>query len=175
MTESDLSARKKFSYKFFWNRLFWTSDDRKDIKHFFFRTVRVLSVIFSNFFFRFLWLRWALIDSSLTEILINNEISLHQPGYTGRLFWDTSASRMNSDIGRAIFLKSRRKKRTPDEGGLSLYHEPWYQALSKDRFQPRNLLSLYPSLPKFRNGGCPKKFWIPNFLERAGHKKLKDF
>ena len=50
MTESDLSARKKFSYKFFWNRLFWTSDDRKDIKHFFSNRKGPIGHFFKLFF-----------------------------------------------------------------------------------------------------------------------------
>ena len=33
----------------------------------------------------------------------------------------------------------------------------------------------YPFLPKFRNGGCQKKFWIPNFLEKPGHRKWQNF
>ena len=52
---------------------------------------------------------------------------------------DTSASRMNRDVGRSKFLKSGRR-RTPDKAGPSLSHEPRYQALAKDRIQPRNVI-----------------------------------
>ena len=116
----------------------------KKSRKIFFRAGRSLSVIFSKFFFRFLWPRYSSSISRMTEYLLlttNNEISLHLKHIcfticrhllettetvptrvrgTGTvvLEWrwtrdegfslDTSASRMNSDVGRAEFLKGPR-------------------------------------------------------------------
>ena len=51
-----------------------------------------------------------------------------------------------------------------------------FRRLKKWNYRERNESSNpnYPSMPKFRNGGCPKKFWIPNFLDKPGHSKLRN-
>ena len=45
---------------------------------------------------------------------------------------------------------------------------------STNKYYMNGSTHKYPSLPKFRNGGCPKKFWIPNFLEKPGQWKLRN-
>ena len=85
------------------------------------------------------------------------------------------------------FLWLRKVSRFLAKNGKRWWVENSNQSYSQSLKQPiRNYLTLtgawynslrpiiYPSLPKFRNGGCPKKFWIPNFLDKPGHRKLRN-
>ena len=50
MTESDLSARKKICSRFFWNRPFRATNDRKNLEKFFFEPKGHFRSFFRNFF-----------------------------------------------------------------------------------------------------------------------------
>ena len=106
MTESDLLARKKIVHKFFWNRLFWTSDERKNIKNFFSNRRGPIGHFFNNFFsisVAKMGINWLNFDRKSWLIM---EFPFTSQGTRDGFSLDTSASKINSDVGRAKFLKT---------------------------------------------------------------------
>ena len=78
----------------------------KRYKNFFFRTVRVLSVIFSNFFsisVAKMGINWLNFDRKSWLIM---EFPFTSQGTRDGFSLYTSASKINSDVGRAKFLKT---------------------------------------------------------------------